>query len=135
MVLFVLVLILLTASFEEDDSGSSKGGLLSDLLLVVAIGGLVFFQAEDGIRGAPVTGVQTCALPIWRCRAGPPCWPPRRFSWPAWCWPPGPSPSADRCWPGGSSCPATASLPRAASRWSPWPTARRCAPPRARSST
>src|SRR5690554_7013812 len=23
-----------------------------------------FFQAEDGIRGADVTGVQTCALPI-----------------------------------------------------------------------
>src|SRR6266540_6233165 len=39
-----------------------------------------FFQAEDGIRGRDVTGVQTCALPIWlqrgwalaqadRCRA------------------------------------------------------------------
>src|SRR6266536_2160005 len=25
----------------------------------------VFFQAEDGIRGPLVTGVQTCALPIW----------------------------------------------------------------------
>src|SRR6266542_3687730 len=25
---------------------------------------LFFFQAEDGIRGATVTGVQTCALPI-----------------------------------------------------------------------
>src|SRR3982075_1906032 len=24
-----------------------------------------FFQAEDGIRDAPVTGVQTCALPIY----------------------------------------------------------------------
>ena len=24
----------------------------------------VFFQAEDGIRDSPVTGVQTCALPI-----------------------------------------------------------------------
>jgi len=23
-----------------------------------------FFQAEDGIRGRDVTGVQTCALPI-----------------------------------------------------------------------
>ena len=23
-----------------------------------------FFQAEDGIRDSPVTGVQTCALPI-----------------------------------------------------------------------
>ena len=27
-------------------------------------GGCVFFQAEDGIRGYDVTGVQTCALPI-----------------------------------------------------------------------
>src|SRR5260370_4465411 len=27
-----------------------------------------FFQAEDGIRDSSVTGVQTCALPIWpRC--------------------------------------------------------------------
>src|SRR5690554_3121744 len=25
-----------------------------------------FFQAEDGIRDADVTGVQTCALPIWK---------------------------------------------------------------------
>src|SRR5256885_10116778 len=29
-----------------------------------------FFQAEDGIRDYKVTGVQTCALPIWTdCRA------------------------------------------------------------------
>src|SRR3712207_8424064 len=27
--------------------------------------GSVFFQAEDGIRDIGVTGVQTCALPIW----------------------------------------------------------------------
>ena len=27
----------------------------------------VFFQAEDGIRGVAVTGVQTCALPICGC--------------------------------------------------------------------
>src|SRR5260370_8747696 len=25
-----------------------------------------FFQAEDGIRDSSVTGVQTCALPIWK---------------------------------------------------------------------
>src|SRR5206468_6272494 len=33
-----------------------------------------FFQAEDGIRDLIVTGVQTCALPIWlqrRRRAAP----------------------------------------------------------------
>src|SRR5690606_40600735 len=28
---------------------------------------LFFFQAEDGIRGFHVTGVQTCALPIFLC--------------------------------------------------------------------
>src|SRR2546430_3512727 len=28
-----------------------------------------FFQAEDGIRDLTVTGVQTCALPIWRLTA------------------------------------------------------------------
>src|SRR5947209_11009703 len=37
-------------------------------------GDLFFFQAEEGIRGIGVTGVQTCALPIygrwrWRRRA------------------------------------------------------------------
>src|SRR5690554_7080716 len=32
-----------------------------------------FFQAEDGIRDLYVTGVQTCALPIW----GVPRHPPR----------------------------------------------------------
>mgnify|MGYP006870602773 CR=1 FL=1 len=26
----------------------------------------VFFRAEDGIRDRDVTGVQTCALPIWK---------------------------------------------------------------------
>src|SRR3989442_1769424 len=30
-----------------------------------------FFQAEDGIRDADVTGVQTCALPIFRLDAIP----------------------------------------------------------------
>src|SRR5207247_4723709 len=30
-----------------------------------------FFQAEDGIRCPLVTGVQTCALPIWRLRPLP----------------------------------------------------------------
>src|SRR5437773_7051268 len=29
-----------------------------------------FFQAEDGIRDRDVTGVQTCALPIWRADTG-----------------------------------------------------------------
>src|SRR5256885_1440419 len=29
-----------------------------------------FFQAEDGIRDYKVTGVQTCALPIWLTTSG-----------------------------------------------------------------
>src|SRR5207248_6342849 len=29
-----------------------------------------FFQAEDGIRDRTVTGVQTCALPIWLISGG-----------------------------------------------------------------
>src|SRR5438874_12184581 len=32
---------------------------------------IFFFQAEDGIRDLYVTGVQTCALPIWRVPAQP----------------------------------------------------------------
>src|SRR5256886_16338512 len=32
--------------------------------------GCFFFQAEDGIRDLTVTGVQTCALPIYLARRG-----------------------------------------------------------------
>src|ERR1035437_8126153 len=40
-----------------------------------------FFQAEDGIRDIGVTGVQTCALPIWaRCPTRSPTTPPARCS-------------------------------------------------------
>src|SRR2546430_3671439 len=47
-----------------------------------------FFQAEDGIRDLTVTGVQTCALPIWGDRMNPipqapPGFPGRHVgSWP-----------------------------------------------------
>src|SRR3989449_5566133 len=38
---------------------------------VASSAGVFFFQAEDGIRDVAVTGVQTCALPIFRyARAG-----------------------------------------------------------------
>src|SRR5579883_2855356 len=37
-----------------------------------------FFQAEDGIRDFHVTGVQTCALPIWGGTRAP-CKPFHRF--------------------------------------------------------
>ena len=53
-----------------------KGGCETRRVTVVDMGGggfssysllllLFFFQAEDGIRDRLVTGVQTCALPIW----------------------------------------------------------------------
>src|SRR5574340_1328820 len=38
------------------------GWLLDPTLAYVSF---FFFQAEDGIRDLLVTGVQTCALPIW----------------------------------------------------------------------
>src|SRR5205823_561243 len=55
-------------SFEMDAVGALR---LSPLRRGLAIDSTVdiftfyfFFQAEDGIRGKLVTGVQTCALPI-----------------------------------------------------------------------
>ena len=50
-----VTLIILTLSVSR---------LLNLLLRLVAF--LFFFQAEDGIRDWTVTGVQTCALPIYR---------------------------------------------------------------------
>src|SRR5205823_10161714 len=50
-----------------------------------------FFHAEDGIRGKLVTGVQTCALPIWHRRKparwemplfAPPAYVPRSMAFP-----------------------------------------------------
>src|SRR5256886_10296430 len=38
------------------------GFVVQDIVTVVV---RFFFQAEDGIRDLTVTGVQTCALPIW----------------------------------------------------------------------
>src|SRR5206468_7291086 len=34
---------------------------------------IFFFQAEDGIRDLIVTGVQTCALPIFKSAVAPSC--------------------------------------------------------------
>src|SRR6266540_4490393 len=48
--------------------------MVSGSQLFFVVGGVLwyevfffFFRAEDGIRDRDVTGVQTCALPIWRC--------------------------------------------------------------------
>src|SRR5207302_2489845 len=42
-----------------------------------------FFQAEDGIRDFHVTGVQTCALPIYRSMSGG----TTELGWAAWNFP------------------------------------------------
>src|SRR5258708_30325372 len=42
----------------------SKGRMLEDLVIEILCY-FFFFQAEDGIRDDLVTGVQTCALPIF----------------------------------------------------------------------
>src|SRR3712207_8212815 len=46
------------ADILEHRCGPWRGGMI----------GVLFFQAEDGIRDIGVTGVQTCALPIFRFR-------------------------------------------------------------------
>src|SRR5215813_9793553 len=43
---------------------SPVGAFSLNLLIEYSVSLSVFFQAEDGIRDADVTGVQTCALPI-----------------------------------------------------------------------
>src|SRR5204862_1148052 len=50
--------------------GSSRGYSLPSLNSTCFVGDSFFFQAEDGIRDLYVTGVQTCALPIWIGAAG-----------------------------------------------------------------
>src|SRR5258706_2004710 len=47
--------------------GAVRGPSDNPRLLVA--GRFFFFQAEDGIRDWSVTGVQTCALPIYRSSA------------------------------------------------------------------
>ena len=41
-------------------------GLVFNLVFFFFFFSFFFFQAEDGIRDRDVTGVQTCALPIYR---------------------------------------------------------------------
>src|SRR2546426_7380390 len=41
-----------------------------NLFILIIFSFFFFFQAEDGIRDYKVTGVQTCALPIYWHRSG-----------------------------------------------------------------
>src|SRR5256885_6939263 len=46
-------------------SGWSRDALVYANIYCMSFVFFFFFQAEDGIRDYKVTGVQTCALPIW----------------------------------------------------------------------
>src|SRR3989475_4892754 len=48
--------------FKKDSRDSAEQGLTE-----LGLFDFFFFQAEDGIRDLTVTGVQTCALPIFCC--------------------------------------------------------------------
>src|SRR5439155_9326885 len=50
---------------EETAREGHAPGLLTWSVRGLPLQGFFFFQAEDGIRDGHVTGVQTCALPIW----------------------------------------------------------------------
>src|SRR5207244_5353659 len=78
------------------------------------------FQAEDGIRDDLVTGVQTCALPIWPSQIPGPFFPSQsiRANRLAWRYRDRPSIS----WPDRQNCRWT--LP-ASTRPEPWPGPRR----------
>src|SRR6266498_5157926 len=56
----------LTLSDISDESKDylDNAGITTACLRIKSKWTAFFFQAEDGIRGADVTGVQTCALPI-----------------------------------------------------------------------
>src|SRR5260370_11502049 len=60
-------------------SGSSLA-LHSSCVKLLSFPSFFFFQAEDGIRDSSVTGVQTCALPIWGRDRGRRWWPSGRSS-------------------------------------------------------
>src|SRR5690348_3695694 len=50
---------------RRKDCHSDEDLFLSFCYRIVFVFVFFFFQAEDGIRDGRVTGVQTCALPIW----------------------------------------------------------------------
>src|SRR2546429_3356852 len=53
------------APMPFDEVGLLRGRQGSAFGVVLLMISFFFFQAEDGIRDVAVTGVQTCALPIW----------------------------------------------------------------------
>ena len=57
----ILAIVSIVAGFII---GAIFGSSTLGAILVALVTIVFFFQAEDGIRDADVTGVQTCALPI-----------------------------------------------------------------------
>src|SRR5260370_353494 len=56
--------------YQDDQKSAGTGATISGPLhhkaaTSTSIDHIFFFQAEDGIRDSSVTGVQTCALPIY----------------------------------------------------------------------
>src|SRR2546426_2789290 len=84
----------------------SSNGVWPDCVLF-----FFFFQAEDGIRDYKVTGVQTCALPISRGRAGARFWRCAARRSAIWLHPP--------WWPFMASGVGRCSWVRTSSHWSP----------------
>src|SRR5438067_5287520 len=70
-----------TLYFDRLTFNAGNGGFLHCIQMdtsVNAANQVFFFQAEDGIRDRNVTGVQTCALPIYAGTPGasiPSSWP------------------------------------------------------------
>src|SRR5437016_8519408 len=62
-VVFLVLLILSRFNIFHRPAFSRLLVFIIGLLIAIFI--FFFFQAEDGIRDWSVTGVQTCALPIW----------------------------------------------------------------------
>src|SRR5690554_659391 len=66
--MFLLLITFLKAShsFRNRLLVICKNAYLFATMIMTSVSSpFFFFQAEDGIRDADVTGVQTCALPIW----------------------------------------------------------------------
>src|SRR5690625_8040644 len=74
----MLLMFVFFIGYRSPHLGSSLFSLLMLMLLLICKS--FFCQAEVGIRGGHVTGVQTCALPI-----STPWWPPPSASF--CCWP------------------------------------------------
>src|SRR5258706_4715886 len=58
-----MVQILIIAGLDRNNASRSWGWVSS--MFLYCMSSFFFFQAEDGIRDWSVTGVQTCALPIF----------------------------------------------------------------------